>query len=208
MHSWYVLAFMLLWYQTVFFINPEGGLLMAHKVTTSHRKFSEWKQAHLGMELSKTSQTRWEWHHNTFTPSLHLVPFCQLPMPYVVYIYITLLSPRVAHPCFIKVTGWLRCSQTSTRSSVVIMGIHCYFTQEDRRAFKATPVESIYATLSEVSGHILLWYKNKVGCFGTTLPILPPPRASMLLLGQTPRSLRRLPLTGVLPRTLRASTSS
>ena len=30
------------------------------------------------MEPSKTSPTRWERHHNTFTPSLHLVPFCQL----------------------------------------------------------------------------------------------------------------------------------
>ena len=30
------------------------------------------------MKPSKTSQTRWERHHNTFTPSLHLVPFCQL----------------------------------------------------------------------------------------------------------------------------------
>ena len=29
-------------------------------------------------ESSKTSRTRWECHHNTFTPSLHLVPFCQL----------------------------------------------------------------------------------------------------------------------------------
>ena len=27
------------------------------------------------MEPSKTRQTRWEWQHNTFTPSLHLVPF-------------------------------------------------------------------------------------------------------------------------------------
>ena len=30
------------------------------------------------MEPSNTSQTRWERHHNTFKPSLHLVPFCQL----------------------------------------------------------------------------------------------------------------------------------
>ena len=37
-----------------------------------------WKQVHVGMEASKTNQTRWEWYHNTFTPSLHLVPFCQL----------------------------------------------------------------------------------------------------------------------------------
>ena len=42
------------------------------------KKFSEWKQAHVGMERSKSSRTRWERHHNTFTPSLHLVPFCQL----------------------------------------------------------------------------------------------------------------------------------
>ena len=35
---------------------------------------------HVEMEPSKTSQTRWEQHHNTFTPSLHLVPklFCDL----------------------------------------------------------------------------------------------------------------------------------
>ena len=42
------------------------------------KKFSERKQAHVGIEPSKTNQTRWEWHHNTFTPSLHLVQFCQL----------------------------------------------------------------------------------------------------------------------------------
>ena len=29
------------------------------------------------MEASKTNQTRCERHHNTFTPSLHLVPFCR-----------------------------------------------------------------------------------------------------------------------------------
>ena len=40
------------------------------------KKFSERKQAHVGMEPSKTRQTRWEQHHNTFIPSLHLVPFC------------------------------------------------------------------------------------------------------------------------------------
>jgi len=28
------------------------------------------------MEPSITYQTRLEWHHNTFTPSLHLMPFC------------------------------------------------------------------------------------------------------------------------------------
>ena len=39
------------------------------------QKFSEWKHSHVGMEPSKTNQTRWGWHHNTFTPSLHLVPF-------------------------------------------------------------------------------------------------------------------------------------
>ena len=39
------------------------------------------KQMHVGMEPSQTNQTRWEWHYNTFPPSLHLVPFCQLCIP-------------------------------------------------------------------------------------------------------------------------------
>ena len=29
------------------------------------------------MEPSKTIQTRWEQYHNTFTPSLHLMPFAK-----------------------------------------------------------------------------------------------------------------------------------
>ena len=33
------------------------------------KTFSKWKHVHVGMEPSKTSQTRWEWHCNTFTPS-------------------------------------------------------------------------------------------------------------------------------------------
>ena len=48
----------------------------------SQKKFSELKQVHVAMEPSKTKQTRWEWHHNTFTPFLHLVPFCQLCTPW------------------------------------------------------------------------------------------------------------------------------
>ena len=50
---------------------------LARFIVKSQKDFSEQKQAHVGMEPSKTSQTRWEWHHITFTPSLHLVPFCQ-----------------------------------------------------------------------------------------------------------------------------------
>ena len=41
----------------------------------SHKSFLNEKQAHVGMELSKTSHKGWEWHYNTFTPPLHLVPF-------------------------------------------------------------------------------------------------------------------------------------
>ena len=49
-------------------------------LSKSQKKVSERKQ---GMEPSKTSQTRWERHHNTFTPSLHLVLFCQLCFVFV-----------------------------------------------------------------------------------------------------------------------------
>ena len=44
---------------------------------------NENKCMHTGMEPSKTNQTRWEWHHNNF---LHLVPFCQLAICFVVSI--------------------------------------------------------------------------------------------------------------------------
>ena len=47
-------------------------LLWIESISKSHKKFSEWKQLHVEMEPSKTNQTRWEWHHNTFKPSLHL----------------------------------------------------------------------------------------------------------------------------------------
>ena len=40
------------------------------------KKFSEWKQAHVGMKCSKNSLTRWERHHNTFTPSLRRYVIC------------------------------------------------------------------------------------------------------------------------------------
>ena len=57
-------------------ISKNNSKKKKHKQVT--KKFSKGKQAHVGMERSKTSRTRWERHHNTFTPSLHLVPFCQL----------------------------------------------------------------------------------------------------------------------------------
>ena len=53
---------------------PRSQMGNKYKVT---KKFAKRKQAHVGMKSSKTNQTRRERHHNTFTPSLHLVPFCQ-----------------------------------------------------------------------------------------------------------------------------------
>ena len=39
------------------------------------KKVSNWKQAYVGMKPSITNQTRWQWHHNTFTP-YHLYILC------------------------------------------------------------------------------------------------------------------------------------
>ena len=64
-------------------MNTLGGRALNRIFQTSPKKFSKGKQAHVGMERSKTSRTRWERHHNTFTPSLHLVPFCQLCFVFV-----------------------------------------------------------------------------------------------------------------------------
>ena len=55
-------------------VNPLNVIGLYIQVT---KKFAKRKQAHVGMKSSKTNQTRRERHHNTFTPSLHLVPFCQ-----------------------------------------------------------------------------------------------------------------------------------
>ena len=44
--------------------------------------------AHVGMESSKSNQTRWEWHNSTVSPSLHLVPFCQLCTPKTLYMHL------------------------------------------------------------------------------------------------------------------------
>ena len=38
----------------------------------------KWKQVYVGMEPSKTNQTKWEWKHKSF---LHHVPFCQICTP-------------------------------------------------------------------------------------------------------------------------------
>ena len=68
------------------YISPNCHYILSH-ISQSHvspktilkvtKKFAKRKQAHVGMKSSKTNQTRRERHHNTFTPSLHLVPFCQ-----------------------------------------------------------------------------------------------------------------------------------
>ena len=69
------------------FLSHLPSLLLFLKKTkkkpagTNHKKVYRMKTiacSSIGMEPSKTSQTRWECHHNTFTPSLHLVQFCQL----------------------------------------------------------------------------------------------------------------------------------
>ena len=47
-----------------------------------------WYEVHIGLEPSKTDQTRWEWHHNTFKPSLHLMPFLQLCFVLVICVWV------------------------------------------------------------------------------------------------------------------------
>ena len=44
---------------------------MSISYTTSHKKFSEGKKAHVGMEALKTNQTRWE---STTPQHFHTIP--------------------------------------------------------------------------------------------------------------------------------------
>ena len=88
--NWSLLLLVKLIHMVVFTVNKACKLIYTlnkvvykkHHFTTScgikvTKKFAKRKQAHVGMKSSKTNQTRRERHHNTFTPSLHLVPFCQ-----------------------------------------------------------------------------------------------------------------------------------
>ena len=70
-----------------------------YKVT---KKFSRGKQVHVGMEPSKTSQTRCERHHNTLTPSLYLVPFCQL-----CFVFVSFMHSRVVEGSGEGSGGWV-----------------------------------------------------------------------------------------------------
>ena len=72
-----------------FFFLSAARLTWQAKVT---KKFCGRKQADVGMKPSKTNQTWWEWHHNTFTPSLHLVPFCQLYLVFVVCVHMRVME--------------------------------------------------------------------------------------------------------------------
>ena len=74
------------------FLSTWGVVSLEKKKKRSHKKFSKRKQAHVGIEPS-TSQTRWEWHHNTFMPSLHLVAFCQLSIPQNDIMHIGIFTP-------------------------------------------------------------------------------------------------------------------
>ena len=90
------------------------------------KSFPSWKQVHVGMEASKTNhQTRWEWHHKTFTPSLYLAmilhyailsvawrrlpgrEICSNPMCYVAEplsdkIFLTRKFPDLQNLCSVK----------------------------------------------------------------------------------------------------------
>ena len=71
--------------------SPLTSVFSYHFFKQSNRDKSQsvfWaKKVHVGMEPSKS---RRESHHNTFTPSLHLVPFCQLCVHHkTLYMHIT-----------------------------------------------------------------------------------------------------------------------
>ena len=55
-------------------VHGEWAMLWVAAMYKVTKRFSEWKRA-CRNETLKNDQTRREWHHNTSTPSLHLVPF-------------------------------------------------------------------------------------------------------------------------------------
>ena len=70
-----------------------------HKKKTAGKSYKKvfWTKTSAWMEPSKTNQTRWEWHHSNFTPSLHLVPFCQLCTPQTRCMHLAYSHPLNEH---------------------------------------------------------------------------------------------------------------
>ena len=68
---------------------------LSHIDVTSHKKFSEGKQAHVGMEASKTNQTRWEsmtpQHFHTIPTSCAISP----PLTQICYVFASCVQRRV-----------------------------------------------------------------------------------------------------------------
>ena len=69
--------------------------LLRHVYLTSHKKFSEEKQAHVGMEASKTNQTRWEsmtpQHFHTIPTSCAILP----PLTQICFVFVSCVQRRV-----------------------------------------------------------------------------------------------------------------
>ena len=72
---------------------------------TSHKKFSEGKQAHVGMEASKTNQTRWK----SMTPQhLHTIPTsCAIlpPLGQICYAFVSCVQKRVVEGSVVESAG-------------------------------------------------------------------------------------------------------
>ena len=62
-------------------------------IYTSHKKFSEGKHAHVGMEASKTNQTRWD----SMTPQhFHTIPkSCAILPPLTMHVFVSCVQRRV-----------------------------------------------------------------------------------------------------------------
>ena len=76
-------------------LRTRGGTILDHiHYPTSHKKFSEGKQAHVGMESSKTNQTRMG-----MTPQhLHTIPTsCAilLPLTQICFVFVSCVQRRV-----------------------------------------------------------------------------------------------------------------
>ena len=72
---------------------------------TSHKKFSEGKQAHVGMEALKTNRTRWEWmtpqHFHTIPTSCAILP----PLTQICYVFVSCVQIRVVEGSGVSTGG-------------------------------------------------------------------------------------------------------
>ena len=100
----------------------------------------------------KTNQTRWEWH-NTFTPSLHLVPFSHN------YAHHKTLYMHLAYSCTLNEQGTQHCSLHSL-PSIHICHVHQQWISQHNLTLTYHDTDPVLLMYSVMTSQRASWWET------------------------------------------------